>query len=136
MNLLLNRSGSLLHARARTLPLTLASHGGTVRVPVVVLGPLLAASAIGVGLRNVLGDVGLVAGAAALIGARLSWLPVLAYGSAVYLAAPDPGGAAALWAWLMQPGPQGASWAVACGLFVCGGALYVRCGARPEGPRD
>lgn len=88
-------------------------------------------------VRNVLGDVGLAAGAAALIGPRLSWLPVTAYAGAVYLAAPqEPGGAAAVWAWAMQPGPQGAAWLVAAGLFVCGGTLYASCGARPDGARD
>ncbi|MGW2230204.1 hypothetical protein [Streptomyces formicae] len=52
----------------------------------------------------------LAAGAAALIDARLSWLPVTVY--------------------------AGAAWAVAAALFVCGGGLYASCGARPDGARD
>ncbi|MET9519789.1 hypothetical protein [Streptomyces sp. NPDC002994] len=67
-----------------------------------------------------------------LLGARLSWLPMTLYGGAVYLAAPrTPGGAAAVWAWWMQPGPQVAAWVVAGVAFVTGVALYVRRGARP-----
>ncbi|MFE0104023.1 hypothetical protein [Streptomyces sp. NPDC059009] len=205
----MTHNGPALYARSRALPLTLATlaaaaalaawgaywvqehlgYGGNARIPVVVLAPLLAASAIGTGLhshsddldrtaarpwwprrtvqllaltalsagllalavpghperygapalvRNLLGDTGLAAASAALVGARLSWLPVTVYGSAVYLAAPrEPGGASAVWAWPMQPGPQGAAWAVAVGLFAVGGVLYASRGARPEesGPR-
>ncbi|MFJ1881205.1 hypothetical protein [Streptomyces sp. NPDC088137] len=84
-------------------------------------------------VRNVLGATGVAAASAALIGARLSWLPMTVYGGAVYLAAPrDPGGAAAVWAWPMQPGPQGAAWAVAVTAYAAGAALLVVRGARPE----
>lgn len=159
-------------------------HGA--RVPVVVLGPLLAASVVGTALhsdsdeldrtavrrwwplrlghllamtavacgalaaavpghpgefgapamvRNVLGAAGIALGAAVLVGARLSWLPVTAYLSAVYLSAPRvPGGAGALWAWPMQPGPQPGAWAVAAWAYGSGSALYVWRGARGAGP--
>lgn len=84
-------------------------------------------------VRNVLGATGVTAASVALIGARLSWLPMTVYSGAVYLAAPrTPGGAAAVWAWPMQPGPQGAAWAVAVAAYVAGGALLVVRGARPE----
>ncbi|MET9661746.1 hypothetical protein [Streptomyces sp. NPDC006510] len=84
-------------------------------------------------VRNVLGATGVAAASAALLGARLSWLPMTVYGGAVYLAAPrTPGGAAAVWAWPMQPGPQGAAWAVAVTAYVAGAALLVVRGARPE----
>ncbi|MGW0547182.1 hypothetical protein [Streptomyces altiplanensis] len=87
-------------------------------------------------VRNVLGSAGVTAAGAVLLGARLSWLPMTAYGGAVYLAAPRaPGGAAAVWAWSMQPGPQVAARVVAGAAFVTGAALYVHRGARPEGPR-
>ncbi|MFE9397203.1 hypothetical protein [Streptomyces flavidovirens] len=87
-------------------------------------------------VRNVSGSTGVTAAGATLLGARLSWLPMTVYGGAVYLAAPrEPGGAAAVWAWSMQPGPQVAAWVVAGVAFVAGVALYVRRGARPEGPR-
>ncbi|HET6860275.1 MAG TPA: hypothetical protein VFH94_24675 [Streptomyces sp.] len=84
-------------------------------------------------VRNVLGATGVTAAGAALLGARPSWLPMTVYGGGVYLAAPrTPGGPAAVWAWSMQPGPQGAAWAVAVAAFVGGGALYVLRGARRE----
>ncbi|WP_405684593.1 hypothetical protein [Streptomyces sp. NBC_00057] len=84
-------------------------------------------------VRNALGATGVAAASAALIGARLSWLPMTVYGSAVYLAAPDTaGGAAAVWAWPMQPGPQGAAWAVALTAYVIGAVLLAVRGARPE----
>ncbi|WP_176710010.1 hypothetical protein [Streptomyces sp. Wb2n-11] len=70
---------------------------------------------------------------AVLLGARLSRLPMTAYGGAVHLAA--PGGAAAVWAWSMQRGPQVAARVVAGAAFVAGVALCVHRGARPEGPR-
>ena len=194
----------VLHLRSRALPRTAAAvactallaawaahwlqaqpdfnHGA--RVPVLVLAPLLVASAIGTSLyaaadelertavrrwwprrlalllaltvpaaaalalavpghpeafgapgmvRNVLGATGVTAATAALIGARLSWLPMTVYGGAVYLAAPHtPGGAASVWAWPMQPGPQVGAWATASALFVAGAALYAVRGARRE----
>ncbi|MFC9243558.1 hypothetical protein ACFT7S_05735 [Streptomyces sp. NPDC057136] len=84
-------------------------------------------------VRNVLGATGVAAAGAALLGARLSWMPMTVYGGAVYLAAPrTPGGAAAFWAWPMQPGPQPAAWAVALTVYVAGAALLVVRGARPE----
>ncbi|MGW8883974.1 hypothetical protein [Streptomyces sp. NPDC055749] len=84
-------------------------------------------------VRNVLGATGVAAAGAALLGARLSWLPMTVYGGAVYLAAPrTPGGAAAYWAWPMQPGPQPAAWAVALTVYAAGAALLVVRGARPE----
>ncbi|MFJ2740302.1 hypothetical protein ACIO3O_11590 [Streptomyces sp. NPDC087440] len=194
----------LLHARSRSLPLTLAALVATsgsaawaadwiqgqpqfdhhARAPVIFLATLLVSSAIGTGLltrsdeldrtavrpwwtlrllhlgaltalaavllalavpghpeafgapamvRNTLGATGLAAAGAALLGARLSWLPMTAYGGAAYLAAPrTPGGSAAVWAWPMQPGPQGAAWTTALLLLALGGGLYVWRGARVE----
>ncbi|MFB7373802.1 hypothetical protein ACFC0D_28560 [Streptomyces sp. NPDC056222] len=199
----MNTAGLALFVRSRTLPGTVAALLGTAaaaawfaywlqsrpgldhtsRVPVVVLGPLLAASAIGTSLytasdeldrtatrpwpprrtahllaltvlavallalavpghpeefggpaivRNTLGAVGVTAAAAALIGARPSWIPMAVYVGSVYMAAPPgPGGAAALWAWPMQPGPQVGAWAMALGAFAGGTALYAFRGARP-----
>ncbi|CAM5420852.1 hypothetical protein GCM10010329_00250 [Streptomyces spiroverticillatus] len=84
-------------------------------------------------MRNTLGTVGQAAAGAAVLGARLSWLPMTAYGSAAYLAAPrTPGGPAAVWAYLMQPGPQVAAWVTAGTVYVLGGGLYVWQGARTE----
>ncbi|MEU9861021.1 hypothetical protein AB0D99_09100 [Streptomyces sp. NPDC047971] len=194
--------GLALYVRSRTLPAAVAAVLGTAaaaawsaswlqsqpgfdhtaRVPVVVLGPLLAASAIGTSLyaasdeldrtatrpwplrrtahvlaltvlavavlalavpghpdafggpamvRNTLGTVGVTVAAAALIGARPSWLPATVYTGSVYMAAPSrPGGAAELWAWIMQPGPEAGAWAVALGAFAGGTALYAFRGAR------
>ncbi|MGW1407464.1 hypothetical protein [Streptomyces sp. NPDC002403] len=84
-------------------------------------------------LRNVLGATGVAAASVALLGARLSWLPMTVYGGAVYLAAPrTPGGAAAVWAWPMQPGPQEAAWVVAVTAYAAGAVLLAVRGARPE----
>ncbi|QGZ50943.1 hypothetical protein GPZ77_23500 [Streptomyces sp. QHH-9511] len=196
-------NGLSLYARSRALPMALAALLGTAaaaawaaawlqgrpdfdhtaRVPVVVLGPLFAASVVGTSLyapsdeldrtsalrwplrraahvlaltalagallrlavpghpeafggpaivRNTLGSVGVAAAAAAIVGARLSWLPVTVYLGSVYLTAPSaPGGAAAVWAWPMQPGPQVSAWAVAVGAFAAGTALLATRGARP-----
>jgi hypothetical protein len=87
-------------------------------------------------VRNVLGAAGVTAAAAVVLGARLSWLPLLAYFGTVYVAAPSvPGGAGAVWAWPVQPGPGGRAWAVALAAFVTGVALYAALGARPDGGR-
>ncbi|MFF1919565.1 hypothetical protein ACFVW8_03190 [Streptomyces sp. NPDC058221] len=84
-------------------------------------------------VRNVLGASGVAAASAALVGARLSWLPMTVYCGAVYLAAPrTPGGAAALWAWPMQPGPQAGAWFVALPVYAVGAALFAVRGARTE----
>ncbi|QXE39048.1 hypothetical protein KQY30_11140 [Streptomyces sp. GMY02] len=84
-------------------------------------------------VRNLLGATGVTAGAAALLGARLSWLPMTVYVSGTYLSAPrTPGGAAAVWAWPMQPGPQAAAWVTAVVAYVVGAALYAWRGARRE----
>ncbi|MFB6816870.1 hypothetical protein ACFCV8_20230 [Streptomyces sp. NPDC056347] len=77
-------------------------------------------------VRNVLGSTGVTAASAALFGARSSWLPMTVYGGAVYLAAPDvPGGAAALWAWPLQPGPESGAWLVAGAAYAAGAALLA-----------
>lgn len=85
-------------------------------------------------VRNVLGATGVAVASAALIGARLSWLPMTVYGGAVHLAAPRThGGAAAVWAWPMQPGSQAGAWAVALTAYAVGAVLLAVRGARPEG---
>ncbi|MEU7293887.1 hypothetical protein AB0A76_11875 [Streptomyces exfoliatus] len=82
-------------------------------------------------VRNTLGLVGVTAGAAAVVGARLSWLPPVFLVGVVYLAAPsEPGGAAQWWAWVMQPGWQGGAWTVAVSVFVAGTCAYGWRGAR------
>lgn len=82
-------------------------------------------------LRNTLGCVGLVAGAAVLLGARLAWVAAFGYVCAVYAAAPRQiGGAAGVWAWPVQPSAVGSSWVVALVLLVVGTAGYRRWGAR------
>ncbi|WP_329282976.1 hypothetical protein [Streptomyces sp. NBC_00691] len=196
------KHSSLLYLRSRALPGALAALVGTAaaaawaawwlqslpdldhtaRLPVVVLGPLLAAAAIGTSLhtpsdeldrtavrawwprrlahvlapavlavallalavpghaeefgalaavRNTLGLVGVTASAAAVVGARLSWLPPAFLVGTVYLAAPSaPGGDAQWWAWVMQPGTQAGAWTVAVAALVTGTGLYAWRGAR------
>jgi hypothetical protein len=82
-------------------------------------------------VRNTLGTTGLTAAAAALLGARLSWLPAFAYVSAVYVVAANaPGRAVTVWAWPLQSDGGAGAWAAALAAFAVGGALYVVRGAR------
>jgi hypothetical protein len=82
-------------------------------------------------VRNVLGCVGLVAGGAVLLGARLAWLPAFVYVCAVYAAAPrQTGTAVAAWAWPIQPSSAAASWLAAATIFAVGSAGYVHGGSR------
>ncbi|MFI5566550.1 hypothetical protein ACIA6T_04070 [Streptomyces sp. NPDC051740] len=88
-------------------------------------------------IRNTLGCAGLTAGAAALLGARLSWLPVFGYVSAVYMGSANARGPLVpVWAWPVQPAAQHITWVTAAVLLVAGSALYAVRGARPEGRRD
>lgn len=81
--------------------------------------------------RNTLGCIGLVAGAAALLGSRLAWLPAFSYMCAVYAAAPArDGGWEEIWAWPVQPSHAALSWLTALAAFASGTVLYVRRGAR------
>ncbi|KOU67364.1 hypothetical protein ADK57_17180 [Streptomyces sp. MMG1533] len=86
-------------------------------------------------IRNMLGSAGLTTAAAALLGARLSWLPAFGYVSAVYLGSAGARGlvGTAVWAWPVQPGGERGAWAAALAAFAVGGALYVVRGARAEG---
>lgn len=87
-------------------------------------------------VRNTLGAIGITAGGAVLVGARLSWMPTTLYFSAVYLSASSPRvNKATVTGWLIQPGPQHGAWAAGVALFVIGTALCAARGARPEGPR-
>nr|WP_237522767.1 hypothetical protein [Streptomyces sp. SID1328] len=103
------------------LPVAVAGHAATFGPPAMV--------------RNVLGCVGIVALAAVVLGARLSWLPAFGYVSAAYLGSSGAHGrAATVWAWPVQPGPQPGAWAAALTAFALGTALYAVRGARAEGP--
>ncbi|OIJ69487.1 hypothetical protein WN71_002545 [Streptomyces mangrovisoli] len=72
---------------------------------------------------------GVTAAAAALLGARVCWLPAVVVAGVAGVA--SGGDAGALRAWPAGPG----GWSVALALFAAGGALHVVRGARPEGPR-
>ncbi|MFI0219655.1 hypothetical protein [Streptomyces lydicus] len=88
-------------------------------------------------VRNLLGAVGITAVSAAVTGARLSWLPTVAYLSAVYLAGGHAAGrAATVWAWPVQPGPQPAAWACAALVFLLGAVLHAVRGPRPRDAGD
>ncbi|MGP8296812.1 hypothetical protein ACTPOK_02365 [Streptomyces inhibens] len=88
-------------------------------------------------VRNLLGAVGISALAAALIGARLSWLPMIVCLSTQYLAGGGVHGrTVTVWAWAMQPGPEPAAWATAAALFLAGTVAYVMHGPRADGSRD
>ncbi|MER6032400.1 MULTISPECIES: hypothetical protein [unclassified Streptomyces] len=114
--------GALTALAAVLLPLAVLGHAETFGPPAVV--------------RNTLGCTGVTAAAAAVLGARLSWLPAFGYVTAVYLASSGARGrAVTVWAWPMQPGAQPGAWAAALTAFVVGAALYAVRGARAEGPR-
>ncbi|MFJ3661006.1 hypothetical protein ACIPPM_11130 [Streptomyces sp. NPDC090119] len=103
------------------LPPAVAGHAETFGAPAMI--------------RNTLGCVGVTALAAVVVGARLSWLPALAYVSAVCLVSSGARGrAATVWAWPVQPGPQPGAWAAALAAFALGTVLYALRGARPERP--
>lgn len=104
-------------------------------LPLAVLGDGLAFGPPAM-IRNTLGCAGVTAATAALLGARLSWLPAFGYVTAVYLASSGISGrAVTVWAWPMQPGHQPEAWLAAGTAFLLGTALYAVRGARPEGPR-
>lgn len=104
-------------------------------LPFAVLGDALAFGPPAM-VRNLLGCTGVTAAAAALLGARLSWLPAFGYVSAVYLGSVGVRGrAVTVWAWPVQPGTQPGAWLAAGVAFVLGTGLYVVRGARPEGAR-
>ncbi|MFF8189624.1 hypothetical protein ACF05L_01770 [Streptomyces bobili] len=197
-------TSTLLYARSRALPWTLAALAGTVALAgwaalrtdpapdpgrmraLVALAPMLAAAVIGTSLyapsdeldrtavrpwwprrlahllaptalaaalltltvlddglalgpapllRNLLGCTGVTAAAAVLLGARLSWLPVLGHVGAVIPAAAGVGGrAVTVWAWPVQPGDRPWPWLTAVTAFLLGTVLYAARGARPEHP--
>lgn len=84
-------------------------------------------------VRNVLGFMGLIGVGAALLGARLAWVPPFAYAAVVYFAAPkpvEPG--AAWWTWPLQPWETTAATWAATVLFAVGTGVYVLKGARPS----
>lgn len=81
--------------------------------------------------RGVVGLVGLGALAATVVPARAAWVVVLSYASLVYVAAPrEHGGAAAWWAWPMQPAAQTASFVAAGLLLAAGVVVHAVVGAR------
>jgi hypothetical protein len=102
-------------------------------LPLTVLGDALAFGPPAM-IRNLLGCTGVTAAAAALLGARLSWLPTLGCVSAVYLVSNGVHGrAVTVWAWPMQLGGQPGAWLAAGAVFMLGTVLYVVRGARAEG---
>ncbi|MET9529590.1 hypothetical protein ABZY02_03320 [Streptomyces sp. NPDC006649] len=84
-------------------------------------------------VRNLLGAEGIATASAAVIGARLSWLPVIAFLSSAYLAGGGPAGRAVLvWDWPVRPGAQPGAWVTASLLFLGGATLYTVRGARRD----
>jgi hypothetical protein len=82
-------------------------------------------------VRNTAGYVGLVAGAATLIGARLAWASAFGYAAVVYIAAPKPCVPTPEW-WTcpLQPWTTTQATWIAVALFVAGAVLYARFGPR------
>lgn len=87
--------------------------------------------------RNTVGFVGLVGVSAAVLGARLAWLPSFAYAAVVYVAAPKPIiPQTAWWTWPLQPWDTDLAAWVAVALFTVGSAVYVVMGPRPSRNAD
>jgi hypothetical protein len=121
-------------------PRRLAQLLGLTALTAALLAPAVLGGGLAFGppamIRNLLGCTGVTAAAAALLGARLSWLPAFGYVSAVYLASSGVRGrAVTVWAWPVQPGHVTGAWVAAGSAFLLGSALYAVRGARPEGPR-
>ncbi|MER6911648.1 hypothetical protein ABT354_08260 [Streptomyces sp. NPDC000594] len=85
--------------------------------------------------RVLLGAVGLAAAGAVPLGARLSWLPPLAYLVTVPLVGPLPEGSPVVWSWPLRPDGDTGAWLTALALLAAGTALAAWRGPRPEGRR-
>jgi hypothetical protein len=84
-------------------------------------------------VRNGLAYLGLIGATAVALGARLAWVPALAYVAGADLAAPRPLiPGSAWWTWPMQPWSTPAAAWTAAALFAFGAALYAMFGARPN----
>lgn len=117
--------------RAAHVLLAAAAIGGVLALAGLPAPDVFGAHAL---IRNALGCTGLVVGAAVLLGARLAWLPAFCYVCGAQAAAPrQPGGAAGVWAWPVQPSTVGVSWWAAGALFVIGAVGYLTVGARRTG---
>ncbi|MFE0424262.1 hypothetical protein [Streptomyces sp. NPDC058953] len=85
-------------------------------------------------IRNLLGGVGLTLLTAVVAGAGPSWLPTALYSAVAYfvLIPADEAhtGAAGVWGWAVQPGPQTGAWATAVTLFATGTAAWALLGSR------
>lgn len=83
--------------------------------------------------RNVIGSTGVAAASAVLLGARLSWLPMMVYAAVTYLlAGSGAGSGAAVWAWPMRPEGEVRAWVTALAVYACGAGLHAWRGVRRE----
>lgn len=83
--------------------------------------------------RNVIGSTGAAAASAVLLGARLSWLPMMVYTVVTYLVAGGGGSAgAAAWAWPLRPEGEVRAWVTALAVYACGAVLHAWRGVRGE----
>lgn len=82
-------------------------------------------------VRGVVGEVGLVALTATIIGARASWVPALGLAIVALTRGPtDPATLAAALTWQVQPSDVRAAGAAALVLGAAGLAVHARCGAK------
>jgi hypothetical protein len=81
-------------------------------------------------LRNLVGFAGLVLLAARIVGARLSWVPPLAFDFFAWLTARKPDDTYEPWAWPLQPGTDALSWIVALILLASGFGVVCLTGTR------
>lgn len=131
---------------ARSLPPLRFGHlAGLLSAAAILLGATLLSLDLGDAwpypmpalLRNLAGFSGLAFLAARLIGARLSWIAPVVFGTFAYLTARKPDDTFASWAWQMQPGQDVVSWTVALPLLVAGLGLVCLYGAsQPVGETE
>ena len=86
-------------------------------------------------VRGVVGEVGLVALTAALVGVRASWVPALGVAIVALSRGPvDAGTVAAVLTWQVQPTGVRVAGSTAWALGVAGLVVYVRRGSRVSAP--
>jgi hypothetical protein len=86
-------------------------------------------------VRDIVGEVGLVALCAAVVGVRASWVPALGITIVALWRGPaDAGAVATMLTWQVQPTDVRAAGITALALGVAGLGIYARRGSRPSTP--
>ena len=100
---------------------------GVLAATVLTGDPLATAT---VALRNAAGLAGLVALAAAALGAGLAWLPPVAWTAVVVMVGPQAGGYREALTWMVQPGGTASATVTALAVGAAGALAYAWRGSR------